>query len=281
MKIVRNVTLEPTWNTLKATEPGYMRWMTTHVAGGPGFYNSNPEQAVISDKVIVGMMGMPVAQRQYGLHSHTISEVYVVLKGEITSKDGNGNIHRAGPLDCVIHPAGCYHSFRNSGQEEAVILWIHDRQETEGSSQYIEDRHQPCPPVKLVKYNELMPYWESHKAKEIGNSRFLVNWIGSAEGIDFNPEHSGKSEHIVFGSMGILPYNKQPRHRNGTGVVYFIAQGSVAVSGADGKEEVVGPYDCIYVPAGEPHGLRNIAGETAYVIWLHEEAAGNKIEWEQ
>lgn len=280
MEVIRQSELEPKFHTPKAKEPGYIRWMTTHIGGGPGYINSNPEQSIISDNIVFGMMGFPAAQKQYGLHAHTVTEIFVVLKGEMTSFDGNGGVHRAGPLDCIVLPPGCYHGLANLGREDVLVLVIHDRLERKGSAQYTDESRLPCPAMQLVSFRELEPNWQGHMAKQTGYLRWLASWLGGFNGLDFHPGQSIKNEHAALGFMGMMPYNKQPRHRNESGVVYFVAQGNIAVSGPGGREEIAGLYDTIYVPPGEEHAVRNVSGEIAHIVWMHDKLVdGGHTVW--
>jgi citrate synthase len=43
---------------------------------------------------------------------HSVTEIYVILKGGVESFDGVGRVHRAGPLDCLYIPAGVPHGVR-------------------------------------------------------------------------------------------------------------------------------------------------------------------------
>jgi hypothetical protein len=99
--VVHNRDLEPSWSVKRAKEPGFMRSLITWVGGPAGYINTNPDTAVISQNSAVGLMRMPVGNRQAGVHVHSVAEIYVILKGEVESFDGVGNTHRAGPLDCL------------------------------------------------------------------------------------------------------------------------------------------------------------------------------------
>ena len=95
VRTIRNKDLAPTWTVKQAKEPGFMRSLITWVGGPDGYINTNPEVAVISQSAAVGLMRMAVGNRQAGVHIHSITEIYVILKGEVESFDGVGNLHRA------------------------------------------------------------------------------------------------------------------------------------------------------------------------------------------
>jgi hypothetical protein len=83
-------------------------------------------------------MRMPVGNRQAGVHVHSVTEIYVILRGEVESFDGVGNRHRAGPLDCLYIPAGVPHGVRTVGAVDLELIWVHDAIERVGVSSYLD-----------------------------------------------------------------------------------------------------------------------------------------------
>jgi mannose-6-phosphate isomerase-like protein (cupin superfamily) len=181
VRTIRNKDLTPTWTVKQAKEPGLMRPLITWVGGPDGYINTNPEVAVTSQSAAVGLMRMAVGNRQAGVHIHSITEIYVILKGEVESFDGVGNVHRAGPLDCLYIPAGVPHAVRTIGDTDLELIWLHDAIEKVGVSVYL-DGPGPFPAddeVKLIRFTDLAPDWSGSKAKEGGHLRWSANWVAA------------------------------------------------------------------------------------------------------
>jgi hypothetical protein len=68
VSVIRARDLRARWTTPRATEPGYMRW--TKIFGG-GRHGSSAKGTTLG----IGLMGLPVAQRQAGFHKHTVTEI--------------------------------------------------------------------------------------------------------------------------------------------------------------------------------------------------------------
>lgn len=173
VRVVRNKDLEPNWSVKQAKEPGFMRSLITWVGGPEGYINTNLDVSVISQSCAVGLMRMPVGNRQAGVHVHSVAEIYVILKGEVEGFDGVGNSHRAGLLDCLYIPAGVPHGVRTVGDADVELIWLHDAIEKLGVSTYL-DGPGPFPAqdeVSLVRFVDLTPDWGGDKAKEGGHLR--------------------------------------------------------------------------------------------------------------
>lgn len=57
-------------------------------------------------------MVFAIGNRQAGVHVHSVTWIYVILKGEAENFDGTGNVHGARPLDCLYIPRGLPHGVR-------------------------------------------------------------------------------------------------------------------------------------------------------------------------
>ena len=124
IRIVRNRDLEPYWGVFRAKEPGFMRLLITWMGGPDGTINTNPGVAIESRHCAVGLMDMGPGNRQPGVHTHTMTEIYVILQGMVESFDGVGNRHLAGPLDCLYIPKGVPHGVRTVGDAHVKLLWV-------------------------------------------------------------------------------------------------------------------------------------------------------------
>ena len=270
--VVRNRDLEPSWSVKQAKEPGFMRSLITWVGGPAGYINTNPDTAVISQNSAVGLMRMPVGNRQAGVHIHAVTEIYVILKGEVESFDGVGNTHRAGPLDCLYIPAGVPHGVRTVGDTDLQLIWVHDAIEKVGVSSYL-DGSGPFPAddhVRLVSFTDLAPDWGGEKAKEGGHLRWSANWVaGEASIINHNPAEAVINARIALGVTVIAPGNSHVEHAHPHPETYVVVRGS-AILQRDGRNVRLDHLDAAYFPAEAPHALRNGGDEPLYLVWVHE-----------
>ncbi len=271
--VVRQTDLDPSWGAPGAKEVGTIRWLTTSVGGSEGTINTNPRKAAHSDLTVVGMMGLPAAQAQK-MHCHTITEIYVVLKGRVISFDGNGNREIAGPFDCLYMPVGCYHATRALSDEDVEFLWIHDRQEPLGAAHYPDTEDIPCPPMHMLRFTDLAPSWQLSQAREVGFLRWLVTYVrGASDAEQVTADGPVTNENIALGLLGIQPGNQQPLEAAGVPLVYFVARGQVVVAfeHEGHSAEILGPRDVLHVPAGAAHSIRNCGDSVAQLVRIQEQ----------
>lgn len=277
MQVVRFRDLVPSWTTAHAREEGFRRWLVTYVGGPEGYSNHNRDMAIVNDKVVVGFMGLPVGQRQYGVHKHAVTEIYIIVKGTVASVDGTGREEIAGPLDCIYIPPHTSHAVRNVGYEDVELLYYHDALEPLGTSIY-EDAV-PLPGttpsdeegrVRLVRFADLEPNWGSRHAREPGSLRWLVSWVAGDEGYpNNNREVAITNDQVNLGLMGVLPGNVQVAHKHPIGEVYVVYSGQFAVT-IDGRSVILNPLDCLYVPPQTDHAVRCLGPETGMLVYLHD-----------
>jgi len=255
-----------------------MRWLISWVGGREGYINSNPGKAVENEDIGVGLMYLPVGQRQKGLHYHEVTEIYVIIKGHLEGYDGTGKPHRAGPLDLINIPAGVPHGVRNCGSEDVVMIWLHDGVEKKGVTVYCETEEDIAnapgkEEISIVSLKDLEPCWSLPRAKEPEFLRWSVNWIGGPSGFqNLNPGLAVESEKIAVGLTVLLPGHKQvPVTHREVSETYIIVAGKTIVDIGHGSTEV-GYLDGLYFPPGNRHALRNHGSEPAYIVWAHSKA---------
>jgi len=275
LRIVRHADLEPFWGVLRAKEPGFMRSLVTWMGGPPGHINTNPEQAIESEYCAVGLMDMAAGNRQPGVHTHSMNEIYVILEGTVESVDGYGAKHVAGPLDCLFIPKGVPHGVRTVGDTTVRLLWVNDEIERWGVSVYAEGPgpHPSDDVVSLIRFVDLEPSWAADRAKEAGHLRWNVSWCGSAEtGANYNPDHAAASPRVGLNLCCVTPANRLSDGIADANRLYVVARGS-AIATVGGNTATLAPLDAIFCPAGETLELR--AGHEAplYVVRVQEAPA--------
>jgi mannose-6-phosphate isomerase-like protein (cupin superfamily) len=269
-RIVRFRDLEPTWTTKQAKEPGFMRWLVTWVGGAEGYINTNLGAAVESTQCAVGMMYLPRGQRQAGKHTHGVTEIYVVLQGELEGFDASGHPHRAGPMDCTYIPAGCPHGVRNCGLQDVILIWVHDGIERNGTAVYYPDDHEftNAPPIELVRFADLEPNWSSPGARTPGTMRWSVNWVGDKEA-QCNPNaaatvHNSK---IAIGMTVLEPGHSNPAETLPVSRLYLVVEGD-AITSIGGSITTLGCLDGLHLQPGKTATLRNNGPQPLRLLWV-------------
>jgi mannose-6-phosphate isomerase-like protein (cupin superfamily) len=268
--IVRFRDLEATWTTKQARQPGYMRWLVTWLGGPAGHINTNPGVAIESTQCAVGMMYLPRGQRQAGKHIHGVTEIYVVLQGELEGFDATGHPHRAGPMDCIYIPAGCPHGVRNCGLEDVVLIWVHDKIERNDAAVYYADDYlsNDAPPIELVRFPNVQPDWSEPGAREPGTMRWSVSWVGEIAG-SANPI-SGvaiRNDKVSIGMTVLEPGHSLPAATLRVTRLYLVAHGETIVDIGAGNT-LLGHLDALYIEAGDATVLRNNGPTTLQLLWV-------------
>ncbi len=276
--VIRDRDLEPSWDLKRAREPGFLRSLTTWVGGPEGCINSNLGHSAISQGCAVGLMRMPVGNRQPGVHVHSVTEIYVILKGEVESFDGVGRVHRAGPLDCLHIPAGVPHGVLAVGDEDLELIWLHDAIERLGVSVYLEGDG-PFPAereVELILFRDLRPGQYASGAAAAGSAGdWSVSWVAGPDGSpNHNPGLAAPNGRIGVGLAGVMPGGRLDPHRHGGAALRIVLDGrGVALVGGEAVE--LGPLDALYCPPTDLRGISNAADEPLRVLWV-DEAAGEE-----
>jgi len=65
-----------------------------------------------------------------------------------------------------------------------------------------------------------------------------------------------KAEHLTTTLAVIQPGGEQRIHSHKPEQVYFILEGNGLMTVGD-ETQRVGPGDCVFIPSGQPHGLKN------------------------
>ncbi|KEF51122.1 uncharacterized protein A1O9_12845 [Exophiala aquamarina CBS 119918] len=273
--VIRWKDLEPSWH-LPDQKAGMLRWLINWVAGPEGYYNSNPGHAVLSHNVAVGFQHLDVGNKQKGRHTHTVTEIYIILRGQVLGYDGYGHEHVAGPLDCVYIPAGVPHGVRAYGDAAVDLLWVHDALEKKGSTAYW-DESMPNPQdeskeeITVVPFRDIVPNWDAAKVPVPGEMHSMINWVGGVAGSrNFTPEHAMYNDKVAIGLLCIPEGHRQTIHNRKNAELCVVVRGKAVVRLDDSRNEELLAMDAVYVPAGASRTIRNHSTELTYVLWVHE-----------
>lgn len=268
-KLIRDQDLEPSWVLKRATEPGFQRSLTTWVGGPAGFVNTHVAQSARSRVIAGGLMRMAVGNRQPGVHVHSVTEIYIILKGEVESYDGVGRTHRAGPFDCLYIPAGVPHAVRAIGNEDLELIWIHDGIERHDVSVYLEGDG-PFPSereVVLIPYRDLRPGQPLPGAAGDGWS---VNWVAGPDGmLNCNPGIAEPNPVIAMGMTAVPPGQTLAPRGHGGAALSIVLQGDGTVE-IGGSPNALGVLDAVYCPADDLVGIANNSARQFHVMWVDE-----------
>lgn len=67
---------------------------------------------------------------------------------------------------------------------------------------------------------------------------------------------TGSAQHLTTTLAVLAPGGEQRLHSHSPEQVYFILEGSGLMT-VGSETQRVGPGDCVFIPSGQPHGLKN------------------------
>ncbi|MGI4954052.1 MAG: cupin domain-containing protein [Janthinobacterium lividum] len=124
----------------------------------------------------------------------------------------------------------------------------------------------------VIRFDTLEPSWAVKRATEPGFHRWLVSWLGGQDGtVNFNPGQAAQSRRAAMGFMAMPRGNRQAGvHVHSVAEIYVILKGEIEGFDHTGVPHRAGPFDCIHIPAGVPHGVRTVGGEDLHLVWVHD-----------
>jgi len=127
--------------------------------------------------------------------------------------------------------------------------------------------------VEIIPFDMLEPKWTTPGATEGGFLRYLTSWVGGPEGF-INPNRDGGaivSQDASVGYMKLMTGCRQKGvHAHTIVEIYIILKGEVEGFDGLGHTHHAGPMDCIYIPKGVPHAVRNSGTEDLDLLWIHD-----------
>jgi mannose-6-phosphate isomerase-like protein (cupin superfamily) len=220
-------------------------------------------------------MWLPVGNRQSGVHIHSITEIYVILRGRVESIEPGGRRQIAGPFDCLSMPPGAPHAVRAIGPEDVLLLWVHDELEEAGGSEYFEESElghsEGMPEVQFVPWDSMSPHWDLPQAKVGGHLRWTASWVGGGEGFEhYNRDVGAVNGRVSLSALVIPPGNSEVPHAYATPRQYLVVSGRALVLG-ENHGPPLEPLDLVVLPPNIPHAVRAVGTDTLRLISFHEE----------
>jgi mannose-6-phosphate isomerase-like protein (cupin superfamily) len=266
---VRYDDLEPLFMLPNSRKPGFLRWIKAYT-GNEDYPDLAPRDGAVTSGVLPALQGIYAGNYQWGPHAHTIGEVYMILQGRgITMGVNGGDVVE--PLDCVFVPRHAPHGVRSVGDEDLILVAIHEEDEPADAIRYFGpgeiDPDVDYPGQSVIRFEELEPRWAGEDG---GNHRWSVSYVGGPEGhFHLNPETGKVGDQVSAGVTVISPGHTHVMHSHPTSESYIVARGRAEVLGHP-EIEPLGAFDALLVPAGVEHGLRALGDDPLYVIWLHD-----------
>lgn len=126
--------------------------------------------------------------------------------------------------------------------------------------------------IQIVRMRQLKPFWGNRLNDRPGYIRWAVTPVGGPEGFLHMNRDDGAvvTESCTVGFMYFPVGVSSPgiHVHNDFDEVYVVIKGQMAVRFEDGREEILGPLDTAFIPAGVPHGARNAGLEDCQMVYF-------------
>ena len=229
--------------------------------------------------------GVAMAPPQNGapLHDHPDEEIFMVWEGEfeIYWEDIETKAPKSaalGKYDLIRVPSGVMRGFRNIGENDGFLHFIHGRGDYqyplyhESSREGLPDgaRTEPYvkkpaydPATQLVRFEECPRNWSVyHEARLPAGARSLRRYIGGVSGdTDEGPPPSLSEGEIGYAMVECGNGRGAPLHDHPCEELFIPLEGRWVVYWVDERERlrqaVLDPWDACWAPAGVQRGFRN------------------------
>jgi len=125
--------------------------------------------------------------------------------------------------------------------------------------------------IQIVRMRQLKPFWGNRNNDKPGNGRWAVTPVGGPEGfLHMNRREGVVTKSCTVGFMFFPAGVSSPglHVHNNLDEVYIVTNGEMAVQFEDRSEEVLGHYDCAFIPAGVAHGIRNSGLSDSHLVYF-------------
>ena len=272
--IIRFAEIMPDWDSSPdAREEGHHRAVYRYI-GGPR--DKEPKASLPGWEFANGIVMAPPGNGA-PLHSHGFEEVFMVWHGGfevfwVDPRDGERESVELGLYDAIRMPTGVMRGYRNSGDVNGFLYYIHGRGayeppvfQGEGEGTAVDGATFVDPLTQVVRYDDcpknFQVYHESSLPEGVRGIRRYVGHVGGElEGVGPPPSLSEGEFSFVINENRVgsgAPLHDHPDLEE----AFIPLESDWTVFWTDERGEsqqaVLGPWDMCWTPAGVRRGFRN------------------------
>ena len=272
--IVRFAEIMPDWaSSPDAREEGHHRAVYRYIGGPP---DEEPKAALPGWEFVNGIVMSPPGNGA-PLHSHGFEEVFMVWEGAfevfwVDPRDGESKSVELGLYDAIRMPAGVMRGYKNTGDGDGFLYYIHGRGayeppvfQGEGEGAPVENDSFVDPLTQVVRYDDcpknFQVYHETSLPEGVrGIRRYIGHVGGELEGVGPLPSLSEGEFSFVINENRVgsgAPLHDHPDLEE----AFIPLESDWTVFWTDERgdsyQEVLGPWDMCWTPAGVQRGFRN------------------------